>query len=159
MQCRARTPCGASEREVFASVCSSVEMQHARRVCPRARVAARDVKRRDTRLATYGTLSPGRENHHQLRGLRGTWRRGTVRGRLVEQGWGASLGYPALVLDPAGASVGVHVFECAELPAHWARLDEFEGDGYVRCVVRIRMEDGDVVDAWMYLGAGEPPPA
>ena len=54
------------------------------------------------RLATYGTLAPGRPNHHQLDGLEGRWLKGHVNGMLVEAGWGASLGYPALVLDPAG---------------------------------------------------------
>jgi hypothetical protein len=29
---------------------------------------------------------------------------------LVDAGWGASLGYPALVLDPAGSAIGVDVF-------------------------------------------------
>jgi len=52
------------------------------------------------RLATYGSLAPGRRNHHQLDGLAGRWFRGYVRGTLVDAGWGAGLGYPALVLDP-----------------------------------------------------------
>jgi hypothetical protein len=42
--------------------------------------------------------------------------KGHVDGLLVEAGWGASLGYPALVLDPAGSAVGVDVFESVDLP-------------------------------------------
>jgi gamma-glutamylcyclotransferase (GGCT)/AIG2-like uncharacterized protein YtfP len=40
----------------------------------------------DMRLATYGTLAPGRVNHHQLAGLDGHWRQGTVKGTLVDAG-------------------------------------------------------------------------
>src|SRR6185295_11938714 len=61
------------------------------------------------RLATYGSLAPGRRNHHQLDGLAGRWFRGYVRGTLVDAGWGAGLGYPALVLDPDAAPVEVQV--------------------------------------------------
>ena len=48
----------------------------------------------ETRLATYGTLAPGRVNNHHLADLGGFWRQGTVTGRLVEAGWGAKLGFP-----------------------------------------------------------------
>ena len=89
----------------------------------------------NTRLATYGTLAPGRANHHQLSGLAGRWSEATVRGRLVEEGWGADLGFPGLILDPAAAPIAVHVFESPDLPAHWPRLDSFEGDGYRRVTV------------------------
>lgn len=102
------------------------------------------------RLATYGTLAPGRVNHHQLADLEGAWRRGTVRGRLVEAGWGAALGCPGLILDPAGDAVEVHVFESAALPDHWVRLDAFEGPGYRRVVVAVRTLDGDL-DASIYV--------
>ena len=36
------------------------------------------------RLATYGTLGPGRSNYHQLSSLTGEWLRGSVRGDLYE---------------------------------------------------------------------------
>jgi gamma-glutamylcyclotransferase (GGCT)/AIG2-like uncharacterized protein YtfP len=103
----------------------------------------------DTRLATYGTLAPGRANHHQLAGLKGRWQQGTVRGRLAEAGWGAALGYPGLVLDPLGPAVEVHLFQSAELPDHWPRLDEFEGTGYRRVVTKVRTADGEL-EAWIY---------
>jgi hypothetical protein len=46
------------------------------------------------RLAVYGSLAPGRPNRHRLSGLSGRWIEGTVRGRLLHEGWGAELGYP-----------------------------------------------------------------
>ena len=102
------------------------------------------------RLVTYGTLAPGRPNQHQLDGLEGRWFAGHVNGMLVHAGWGAGLGYPALVLDPDGADIGVDVFESVDLPAHWERLDAFEGPGYRRVVTTVRTSAGDV-DASIYV--------
>jgi len=101
------------------------------------------------RLATYGSLAPGRPNHHQLDGLRGAWFEGSVRGQLIQDGWGATLGYPAIVLDLVGPVVPVQVFESQDLPDHWERLDQFEGPGYVRVTVSISTPEGDV-DAFIY---------
>ena len=36
------------------------------------------------------------------------------------------------------------------LPAHWARLDVFEGHGYQRVVTTVHMPTGDV-DAYIYV--------
>ena len=102
------------------------------------------------RLATYGTLAPGRPNHHQLDGLRGHWLAGQVNGMLVDAGWGAGLGYPALVLDPLGLAIRVDVFESVDLPAHWTRLDAFEGPGYQRIATSVRTSTGPV-DAFIYV--------
>ena len=109
----------------------------------------------DTRLATYGTLAPGRVNHHQLAALPGRWLEGSVIGRLVEAGWGAKLGYPGLILDlagldPAAGAVAVHLFESPELPGHWPRLDSFEGEGYRRVVAPVSTDEGPL-PAWIYV--------
>lgn len=106
----------------------------------------------DHRLATYGTLAPGRVNHHQLADLAGTWSTGTIRGRLIETGWGAALGYPALVLDEGGEAIEVHLFTSADLPAHWDRLDAFEGAEYRRGEVVVETAEGRVA-AWIYMAA------
>jgi gamma-glutamylcyclotransferase (GGCT)/AIG2-like uncharacterized protein YtfP len=104
----------------------------------------------DTRLATYGSLSPGQVNHHEVAMLKGHWRRGTVRGNRIEAGWGSTLGFPGLVLDPAGPIVDVHLFESPDLPDHWTRLDDFEGPGYRRVATQVRTADGEV-SAWIYV--------
>jgi len=72
----------------------------------------------ECRHVAYGTLAPGRPNHHQLDGMNGRWLDGTVRRALVQQGWSAALGYPALVLDAGGQEVQVQIFESADLPSH-----------------------------------------
>lgn len=55
------------------------------------------------RLFVYGTLAPGRPNEHVLSAVPGTWQRGTVRGRLMQAGWGAEQGYPGVVIDEIGS--------------------------------------------------------
>jgi gamma-glutamylcyclotransferase (GGCT)/AIG2-like uncharacterized protein YtfP len=102
------------------------------------------------RLAVYGTLAPGRPNHHQLSDLVGDWSRGSVRGDLHQEGWGAAQGYPGLVLNPAGEAVAVDLFTSADLPDHWARLDAFEGEGYRRAVIEVSIAGG-TVDACIYV--------
>jgi gamma-glutamylcyclotransferase (GGCT)/AIG2-like uncharacterized protein YtfP len=104
----------------------------------------------DTRLATYGTLAPGRPNHGQLAGLSGRWLVGHVRGSLVQAGWGAEFGYPGLILDPHGPLVEVDVFEASSLPQHWHRLDAFEGPGYRRVVIQVSTAEG-VLPASIYV--------
>lgn len=97
-----------------------------------------------TRLATYGTLAPGRVNHHHLADLKGRWLKGTVRGKLMEAGWGAELGFPGLNLDPLGDVIEVYILESPDLPSHWPRLDAFEGEGYRRVVTQASTPDGDL---------------
>lgn len=103
-------------------------------------------------LAVYGSLAPGEVNHRQLAGLNGEWRSGHVTGRLVHKGWGADLGYLALIPDTDGEHIAVQLFHSPDLPEHWDRLDEFEGSGYRRTVISVNCEDGPV-DAWIYIDA------
>ena len=102
------------------------------------------------RLAVYGTLAPSQPNHHQLAGLQGVWRPGSVRGRLVQEGWGADLGFPGLVLDASGDTVAVQLFESPDLPDHWSRLDAFEGEGYQRVLTQVVVAN-EVLVAYIYV--------
>lgn len=102
------------------------------------------------RLFVYGTLAPGRVNEHILTPISGTWEPATVRGWLYPQGWGATLGFPALVLDEAGEIVAGQLFTSDELNAHWERLDAFEGKAYQRVVAQVTRSDQTVVDAYLY---------
>ncbi|MEM1161071.1 MAG: molybdenum cofactor guanylyltransferase MobA, partial [Pseudomonadota bacterium] len=95
-----------------------------------------------TRLATYGTLAPGQPNHHHMDGMTGAWSRGTVRGRLYEEGWGAAHNCPGMVQDPKGQTIPVHIFTSGDLPAHWSRLDAFEGAEYRRTVATADTDTG-----------------
>lgn len=103
-------------------------------------------------LATYGTLAPGKPNHHRLAHLGGRWTTGTLRGHLVETGWGVALGFPALKLDPDGEPIDVHLLISDLLPEQWDWLDAFEGAEYRRSEVLVETADGPV-PAWIYLAA------
>ena len=66
--------------------------------------------------------------------------------------WAVALGYPGQMLDPLGPVVEVHLFESAELPDHWPRLDAFEGTGYRRVVTQVCTADRELA-AWIYVVA------
>src|SRR5215210_8802007 len=106
------------------------------------------------RLFVYGTLAPGRPNEHVLADVPGEWEPGTVTGRLLREGWGAAVGYPGIVLDEHGGEVEGFLFSSESLPEHWARLDEFEGEGYERVLTEVRLKDGTAVDAYIYRLSG-----
>lgn len=89
------------------------------------------------RLAVYGSLAPGRQNHHIVASLGGTWMEGVVEGDLTTYGWGAAIGYPALRLRPGGPEVPVQVLTADGLPRAWADLDAFEGAEYRRVLVPV----------------------
>lgn len=104
----------------------------------------------EMRLAVYGSLAPGRVNHHLLANIDGNWSLGFVTGKLMNAGWGAALGYPGLVLHTDGDSIEVHVLESPHLPLHWARLDDFEGENYRRVTTKVHTDKG-VIDASIYI--------
>jgi len=111
----------------------------------------------EVRLATYGTLAPGRQNHGQLADLPGRWLVGHVRGSLVDAGWGAELGFPALILDPEGEPIEVFVFESEALRDQWRRLDAFEGAGYRRVTVDVATPEGGVAASiYVLADPGDP---
>lgn len=110
-------------------------------------------------LFVYGTLAPGRPNHHVLGEVPGTWRQATLRGRLFEEGWGATLGYPAIIPSDDGDEVQGFVFSSTELEAHWPRLDAFEGEGYERLAVTVNVEGSGRLDAYVYALRYRPQPA
>lgn len=92
-------------------------------------------------LAVYGSLAPGKANHHVVAPLAGTWTDGVVEGELVEAGWGAPLGFPAFRPRAEGGEIDVQVLTSDRLPAAWGQLDEFEGAEYCRLLVPVFMTD------------------
>lgn len=101
-------------------------------------------------LFVYGSLAPGQSNAHVLAEVPGDWTPATITGTLRQEGWGAALGYPGLVLDESGADVRGLVFSSTQLREHWDRLDAFEGSGYERVITRARLDDGTTVQAHVY---------
>lgn len=102
------------------------------------------------RLFVYGTLAPGRINAHVMADIPGQWEPASVTGTLLQEGWGAAQGFPGIVLDEHGAPVPGLVFSSDHLAEHWARLDEFEGEGYRRVLTTATLADGRRVQAYIY---------
>ena len=65
-----------------------------------------------------------------------------MRGDLLDRGWGAEHGYPALALRPDGAEVAGVVLTSEALADEWERLDEFEGPGYERVLTQVTLAFG-----------------
>jgi gamma-glutamylcyclotransferase (GGCT)/AIG2-like uncharacterized protein YtfP len=107
--------------------------------------AERDIERAyraSVKLAIYGTLAPGKVNHHHIADLGGTWSDAAVRGRLGRVPCGIHQGLPAIILDPAAALLPVKLLLCERLPAAWSRLDAFEGEEMQRLLVPLEGEGG-----------------
>ena len=102
------------------------------------------------RLFVYGTLAPGRPNEHLLSDVPGSWETATVKGILLQDGWGAAAGYPGIVLNEHGDEVHGFVFASERLAEHWSKLDEFEGEEYERVLTKAKLKDGRTVDAYIY---------
>ena len=103
------------------------------------------------KLFIYGSLQPGGPNEHVIAAIGGHWEPAVIKGKLVERGWGASLGYPGLVVDESGNDVHGHVFSSSNLNANWAYLDEFEGEEYERIVTSVTLTSGKQVQAHVYV--------
>jgi gamma-glutamylcyclotransferase (GGCT)/AIG2-like uncharacterized protein YtfP len=103
-----------------------------------------------SRLFVYGTLAPGRENHHLMRDIEGSWESATIRGQLISEGWGAAHGCPGVIPNENGEQVSGYLFTSRDLPQHWSMLDEFEGDDYRRVLVAVTVADGEQLNACVY---------
>ena len=102
------------------------------------------------RLFVYGTLAPGKENHHVLEEIPGNWESATLRGRLLDEGWGSKMGSPGIVPSEDGEEVKGYVFSSDRLSEHWSMLDQFEGDGYIRRPVEVTKQGGEKIQAYVY---------
>ncbi|WP_028024049.1 gamma-glutamylcyclotransferase family protein [Enterovibrio calviensis] len=102
------------------------------------------------RLFIYGTLAPGRPNHGVVADIPGDWVAASMKGHLVNEGWGSELGCPGIVPSNEGEKVEGFLFSSSHLSQHWARLDDYEGTGYKRVPVLVSTESGQNVEAYVY---------
>ena len=103
------------------------------------------------KLFVYGSLAPGRPNEHILKNIGGTWEEGIIYGKLHQEGWGATMGFPGIVLDIREEKIRGHVFSSEEIENHWEELDKFEGEEYERVLTKIELENGLEVEAFVYV--------
>ena len=102
------------------------------------------------RLFVYGSLQPGGSNEHILADMKGEWKPGFVKGKLLKKGWGSAIGYPGLILDETEDEVSGYVFTSEKLSDKWDFLDKFEGEEYERKVTTVYLNDGEQVKAYVY---------
>ncbi|HEY1528447.1 MAG TPA: gamma-glutamylcyclotransferase family protein [Candidatus Angelobacter sp.] len=96
------------------------------------------------RLAVYGSLAPGKKNHHVIAGINGSWRKAVLHGSLRNEGWGAGEGFPGFLWDGTNMAVAAQVFSSADLPHYWTMLDEFEGEEYRRILAPADIAGGEM---------------
>lgn len=101
-------------------------------------------------LFVYGTLAPGRPNHKVLKDVPGTWEPAVLKGTLIKEGWGAKMGCPGIVPSDDGDNVEGFVFSSTHLEDYWPKLDAFEGDGYKRVLVVVKVNVTQDVEAYVY---------
>lgn len=100
----------------------------------------------------YGTLAPGKPNHHLIKDIAGTWHKAEVKGKLEKDGWGADLGYNGF-RHSTGADqqvIPAVVLIAEDMHANWKRLDEFEGEGYQRLLARFELSNGTYGIGYIY---------
>jgi len=102
------------------------------------------------RLFTYGSLMPGKQYAHLLAAAPGEWLPATVNGYVDTNGWGHSVGYPALILHEDAPPVSGMLLTSSELHKLWPQLDEYEGDAYQRVLAEVNLSDGAQVTAFVY---------
>ncbi|MFA4867993.1 MAG: gamma-glutamylcyclotransferase [Pedobacter sp.] len=100
----------------------------------------------------YGTLGPGGPNHYFVENISGEWYKGFVNGSLESGGWGADLGYNGFRHTDAGnqQQIKAAVLVSDHMSENWERLDEFEGDGYIRVLAKFELEDGKLGVGYIY---------
>ena len=59
--------------------------------------------------------------------------------------------FPGILLNENASAIQGFLFFSENLAQHWAMLDEFEGEGYVRSPVQATLvETGERINSWVY---------
>ncbi|MGA1932988.1 gamma-glutamylcyclotransferase family protein [Arcobacter sp. YIC-464] len=101
-------------------------------------------------LFVYGTLMPNCPNGHVLENIVGKFVPATVKGKLIDAGWSASMGYPGINLEAGNDTIHGYLFYSDNLIDNWDYLDEFEGDEFLRKEVTVERYDELEVDTYIY---------
>jgi gamma-glutamylcyclotransferase (GGCT)/AIG2-like uncharacterized protein YtfP len=60
------------------------------------------------------------------------------------------MGFPGIVLDESGKEIEGFVFTSQNLSKHWASLDDFEGEEYLRVRAKVKLKNGNLADSNIY---------
>jgi len=102
-------------------------------------------------LFVYGTLMPNCPNCYVLENIIGKFVRATVKGKLIDAGWSASMGYPGMSLKDCDDTIHGYLFYSSNLVDNWDFLDQFEGLEFVRTPIRAERYDEIEVDTFVYI--------
>ncbi len=91
----------------------------------------------DRKLVTYGTLAPGRPNHHILSDLQGDWKNCTLEGHLEEVD-----GLPIFRWQASVRTIEASLLLSPDLPRRWRQIDRFEGSSYKRRLITVATDVG-----------------
>ncbi len=97
-------------------------------------------------LIIYGSLAPDRPNHSKIKHIAGCWKKGIIKGKLENKGWGADLGYGGFKHTNIKEQEVIEAFILFsnELDKYWQFIDEFEGKEYNRILVKYELENGEI---------------
>lgn len=107
----------------------------------------------ENKLIIYGTLAPGKPNHHKISHIKGEWKAGLLKGgKLETKGWGAELGFNGFVpvSENEQTDIPCYVLFSDDLHKNWDYLDEFEGSGYKRILAIYELEDKKQSIGYLY---------
>ena len=101
-------------------------------------------------LFVYGTLMPNCPNSYVLENIVGKFVPATVKGKLIDAGWSASMGYPGIRLEMGNDTIHGFLFYSDNLINHWENLDIFEGVEFSRTPVIVERYDEVEVQTYIY---------
>ena len=101
-------------------------------------------------LFVYGTLMPNCPNAYILENIVGKFVPATVKGKLIDAGWSASMGYPGIRLEMGDDTIHGFLFYSDNLINHWENLDIFEGEEFIRTPVVVERYDEVEVQTYIY---------
>lgn len=87
---------------------------------------------------------------HLLDAIGGSWKKGSVHGIFIEAGEIPGFPYPGVILDANGDTLDGYLFTSENLSNHWERLDTYEGQYYKRVITDVTLDNGNVVEAYIY---------
>ena len=101
-------------------------------------------------LFVYGTLMPNCPNGFVLEKVVGKFVPATVRGKLIDAGWSAGMGYPGIRLEMGDDTIHGFLFYSSNLINHWEKLDIFEGLEFTRTPIIVQRYDELEVQTYIY---------
>jgi hypothetical protein len=94
---------------------------------------------------------PNCPNAYVLENIVGKFVPATVKGKLIDAGWSAGMGYPGIRLEMGNDTIHGFLFYSDNLINHWEKLDIFEGEEFIRMPVVATRDDNEMeIETFIY---------